>query len=65
MRASAQKVRKAQKKAGRMDTDSAEWVEQMHTVRKRAKRLRYVAESGAALGTKKYASTASAARCAS
>jgi CHAD domain-containing protein len=62
VRGSAQKVRKAQKKADRMDTDSPEWVEQMHTVRKRAKRLRYVAESGVALGTKKYAQTASAAK---
>ena len=62
VRDSAKKVRKAQSKAERMETDSPDWVEQMHTVRKRAKRLRYVAESGAALGTKKYTAAASAAK---
>ncbi|GAA2070448.1 CYTH and CHAD domain-containing protein [Williamsia deligens] len=62
VRGSAKKVRKAQATADGLETDSADWVEQMHTVRKRAKRLRYVADSGASLGTRKYAATASAAK---
>ncbi|MGZ8180301.1 CYTH and CHAD domain-containing protein [Williamsia sp. SKLECPSW1] len=59
---SERSMRKAQKKAGRMTDGSPEWVEQMHTVRKRAKRLRYVAESGMSLGTRKHARTASWAK---
>ncbi|GEE03418.1 CHAD domain-containing protein [Gordonia spumicola] len=47
--ASYKRLRKAQKALGEHDVWSHDWVEQLHTIRKRAKATRYTAESTAAL----------------
>ncbi|WP_045823129.1 CYTH and CHAD domain-containing protein [Williamsia herbipolensis] len=52
--ASRRSVRKAQRRLARHDRDTEEWTEQMHTVRKKAKRLRYIAEAGATLGISRH-----------
>ncbi|GGF28987.1 CYTH and CHAD domain-containing protein [Williamsia phyllosphaerae] len=49
VRSSRKSVLKAQKKLSRYDEGTPEWTEQLHVVRKKAKRLRYVAEAGATL----------------
>lgn len=46
---SYRRLRRAQKTLRGLDTWSAEWVEHLHTIRKRAKATRYTAESAAAL----------------
>ncbi|MBA4022385.1 MAG: CHAD domain-containing protein [Gordonia sp.] len=51
---SAKRVRKAQRKLQGLTVESAEWIEQLHTIRKRAKQLRYTTDSAGRLGTKKY-----------
>lgn len=51
---SAKRVHKAQKKLGDLTDGSTEWVEQLHTIRKRAKQLRYTVDSGARLDTNKH-----------
>ncbi|MBD0860016.1 CYTH and CHAD domain-containing protein [Gordonia sp. zg691] len=47
-------IRKAQDKLAGLAEGSAEWEEQLHTIRKRAKRLRYSIDSTEPLGKKKY-----------
>ncbi|MGJ0120784.1 CHAD domain-containing protein [Williamsia sp. MIQD14] len=52
--ASRRSVRKAQRTLAKLDRGTEEWTEQMHTVRKKAKRLRYIAEAGATLGVSRH-----------
>ncbi|OZG30068.1 CHAD domain-containing protein [Williamsia sp. 1138] len=59
---SAKRVRKAQRKLQGLAVESAEWIEQLHTIRKRAKQLRYTTDSADRLGTKKYSKIAKQAK---
>ncbi|WP_207841292.1 CYTH and CHAD domain-containing protein [Williamsia soli] len=59
---SAKRVRKAQRKLEGLTVESAEWIEQLHTIRKRAKQLRYTTDSADRLGTKKYSKIAKQAK---
>ncbi|MGU3294029.1 CYTH and CHAD domain-containing protein [Williamsia sp. M5A3_1d] len=60
--ASRRSVRKAQRKLAELDRGTEEWTEQMHTVRKKAKRLRYIAEAGATLGVSRHKRVGSTAK---
>jgi CHAD domain-containing protein len=55
-------IRKAQKTLAAMTERSPEWEEQLHTIRKRAKRLRYSTDAAEPLGRKRYKAVAKAAK---
>ncbi len=59
---SAKRVRKAQRTLNGVDVESPEWIEQLHTIRKRAKQLRYTTDSADRLGTQKYRKIAKQAK---
>jgi CHAD domain-containing protein/uncharacterized protein YjbK len=59
---SAKRVRKAQRKLKTLEVESPEWIEQLHTIRKRAKQLRYTTDSADRLGTKKHKKIAKQAK---
>jgi CHAD domain-containing protein len=59
---SAKRVEKAQRKLEKLADGTPEWVEALHTIRKRAKQLRYSAESGEQLQSKKYRKIAKTAK---
>jgi CHAD domain-containing protein len=59
---SAKRVEKAQRKLEELTDGTPEWVEQLHTIRKRAKQLRYSAESGEQLQSKKHQKIAKTAK---
>ncbi|GAA1462148.1 CYTH and CHAD domain-containing protein [Williamsia maris] len=62
VKASRKSVLKAQKKLTRHDEGTPEWTEQLHAVRKKAKRLRYVAEAGATLRGSRHSDEARTAK---
>ncbi len=62
VRSARRSVIKAQKKLGRLDPGTIEWTEQLHAVRKKSKRLRYVAEAGEPLRGSRHAQTAKTAK---
>ena len=59
---SAKRVEKAQRKLEELTDGTPEWVEQLHTIRKRAKQLRYSAESGEQLQSNKHRKVAKVAK---
>lgn len=59
---SAKRVHKAQRTLKGFDVESPEWIEQLHTIRKRAKQLRYTTDSADRLGTGKHRKIAKQAK---
>ncbi|PYE15395.1 CHAD domain-containing protein [Williamsia limnetica] len=59
---SAKRVRKAQRKLEELTVESEEWIEQLHTIRKRAKQLRYTTDSADRLGTTRHKKIAKQAK---
>lgn len=55
-------IRKAQDQLAALPEGSPEWQEQLHTIRKRAKRLRYSTDSAVPLKDKRYAAVAQVAK---
>lgn len=55
-------IRAAQDELARRSEGSADWDEQLHEIRKRAKRLRYAAEAAQPLNRKEYRATVRAAK---
>lgn len=62
VRRSVKKVEKAQDLLAKLPEWSPEWIEQLHDIRKRAKRVRYTAEAAEALHNKKIDRAARAAK---
>ncbi|GAB19213.1 hypothetical protein GOEFS_077_00050 [Gordonia effusa NBRC 100432] len=56
------KIRDEQDELSRLPERSHEWEEHLHTIRKRAKKLRYTAEAAEPLGRKEFQTTARAAK---
>ncbi|MFW0792806.1 CYTH and CHAD domain-containing protein [Gordonia sp. CPCC 205515] len=59
---SRKKIRKAQKELAAAAEGSEEWMEQLHTIRKRAKRLRYSTDAAEPLDKKRYRTVAKVAK---
>lgn len=59
---SAKRVRKAQRELKGLPVESPEWIDQLHTIRKRAKQLRYTTDSADRLGTTKHRKVAKQAK---
>lgn len=59
---SAKRVRKAQHALKGLPVESAEWVDQLHTIRKRAKQLRYTTDSADRVGTRRHRKVAKQAK---
>ncbi|RPA63401.1 CHAD domain-containing protein [Gordonia oryzae] len=59
---SRKKIRKAQEELATFPEGSHEWQEQVHVIRKRAKKLRYATDAGEPLGIKRYQKTAAVAK---
>ncbi|AZG43619.1 CYTH and CHAD domain-containing protein [Gordonia insulae] len=59
---SRKSIRKAQSTLSTLTEGSAEWTEQMHTIRKKAKRLRYSTDAAEPLARKRYRKVAKVAK---
>ncbi|MBT0565332.1 CYTH and CHAD domain-containing protein [Williamsia sp. CHRR-6] len=62
VRSSRRSVRRAERRLAHLPAGTEEWTTAMHAIRKKAKRLRYVAESGAAISTTRHRRIAGAAK---